>query len=797
MTSLGTGAPDVVEPHKQEWAKMLAGSDCFCDGSDELFVVHTVLVNTSRLVVASLYEQAEDTAFDFLDDGFSSWFLQVDDGGYRWGQKLHKIIGSFDWRKDTRDMLGELHHSLLSIYSRKEQGEHYTPVWIAEAMGEEVLDDDWLAQVVDMHKESKSFEGVGVLDPTCGSGILLMEAARRVREALDAHDISHNDQTAIIRSLISGIDIHPVTVEMARANFLRVLPSLPAPKQSENIIWGDALLADPYIYFGDDRPVVEPLDMFGEPSDASDSIRIPLEETEDALSIDFNPQWLNTISQWEHMPTMKDVVESLAWRYKHSIGSLNLLKQKVDRMVGNPPWLRLNVQPDSARTRSMEDLARRYNLLGGATVNSSFNMAALFVVRCRELYLADSALGKARASWVLPWGAVGASTWEPTRKLLDGKTQSVMWDMSELVDRPFPSAISSIWHQRNAVAPKVTTTISRILNKPQTDKVAPTDNWIDVQRKILWAGPRQGSKGAPTPKPSISTYPAFRHGATLFPSNLLRINKIQSLPGNEYEIETVTARHAPWRAVGSHKGVVPAVWVHNVMFASDLIAFHGGRPSRAVIPLTPQDTPDVDGMASIVYWLEAEALWQSRRGRGQYTPKTLWDRANHHNGITMQRTQSYKHSWKVLSSTCGERLRAARVPASYIIDNALYYFQCSSYEEAGYLTALINSEYMHKQYLEKRRSDRQCGLSFWGEVQIPKYNSGDECHRALVEYCGKAETYARKQETTNPHWVDASQVKQSEIVRTGLKTLESPYDAVGIGSLIETAFNNRGTEQLL
>ena len=135
-----------------------------------------------------------------------------------------------------------------------------------ELIVREVCDDAWCNEAVtkalDARNTGVDLKGVGVLDPTCGSGTFLYYATRKLLKALDDQYIRGADKSDVVCRLVHGIDVHPVAAEIARATLLRALPAEPPRGQSSLQIYeGDALL----IRGDDDTALFRP---------AADEIRI-------------------------------------------------------------------------------------------------------------------------------------------------------------------------------------------------------------------------------------------------------------------------------------------------------------------------------------------------------------------------------------------------------------------------------------------------------------------------------------------------------------------------------------------
>lgn len=113
------------------------------------------------------------------------------------------------------DVFGRLHHDLLPKRLRHAQGEYYTPDWLAEHVLDQV-----------------GYSGDGrLLDPTCGSGVFLMAALRRIRAAAPGTHASKTSRELAERMLanVAGFDLSPLAVLAARANYLLTLADFLPP----------------------------------------------------------------------------------------------------------------------------------------------------------------------------------------------------------------------------------------------------------------------------------------------------------------------------------------------------------------------------------------------------------------------------------------------------------------------------------------------------------------------------------------------------------------------------------------
>ena len=236
----------------QLWEMQLKGSGII-PPSDEYssfadhFKRHSFLVIVSRMLCAYLSEEkiSDDVMLDSASDGFQSWVFDAENG-LQMLNRLTQDLRQYSWRTTTRDVLKSLYHGLIPKEKRKEFGEYYTPDDLAVTVVNEVLDDAWCD--VQIKRAWKIIEGqqddrigFGVLDPSCGSGTFLFHAAKRLCNRIASHHRKLKSRSAeIVASLIFGIDIHPIAVEMSQATLLMALPYSDKPLQL-NIALGDAL----------------------------------------------------------------------------------------------------------------------------------------------------------------------------------------------------------------------------------------------------------------------------------------------------------------------------------------------------------------------------------------------------------------------------------------------------------------------------------------------------------------------------------------------------------------------------
>jgi predicted RNA methylase len=147
--------------------------------------------------------------------------------GYDFDSAVGEAIG-------TEDLLKSLYQEIFPKRFRHVLGEYYTPEWLVDQMLDEV---------------GYSGDPAGrLLDPACGSGGFLVRAIRRVRahwrESVGRAGAGGEALCRAILSSVAGIDLNPLAVVTARANYLIAIRDLlpPAGPVETPVYWGDSIL---------------------------------------------------------------------------------------------------------------------------------------------------------------------------------------------------------------------------------------------------------------------------------------------------------------------------------------------------------------------------------------------------------------------------------------------------------------------------------------------------------------------------------------------------------------------------
>jgi SAM-dependent methyltransferase len=210
-----------VEVKRKLWTQLLLSAlgTQFKD-DDDLFIDHTLLVNTSEIIAHAVLglpvqsltpttllsgdKFAEAGVYGVVESDFFDWVIEIDEGE-AFIRTLAKRLMRFVWSDVNQDVLKILYENFIGTETRKRLGEYYTPDWLAEVVVAEMVTDPLNTRV---------------LDPACGSGTFLFRAVRRYICASESQGHTVDKLLVGVTRHVVGMDLHPVAVTLARVTYL-------------------------------------------------------------------------------------------------------------------------------------------------------------------------------------------------------------------------------------------------------------------------------------------------------------------------------------------------------------------------------------------------------------------------------------------------------------------------------------------------------------------------------------------------------------------------------------------------
>ena len=210
-----------VQVSFREWKRFLSIAYGSFEATEHNFLIHSYLSVFAKMLAYSVvsnddyisdYEMKgilEGSIFhdlnirNFVENDFFHWVKS--ESNFRNLKKVFRLIAqeisTFDFTNVEEDVLKGVYQKLIDLDTRHALGEYYTPDWLCERV---VREYDF--QPADQ-----------ILDPSCGSGSFLRAVVHRLRElhaGLPPEDISQQ---------VHGIDIHPLSVQIAKTTLLLTL----------------------------------------------------------------------------------------------------------------------------------------------------------------------------------------------------------------------------------------------------------------------------------------------------------------------------------------------------------------------------------------------------------------------------------------------------------------------------------------------------------------------------------------------------------------------------------------------
>jgi len=751
---------------------------------DYLFVEHTLLVAMAKLiahvVLGLRITDPQHSPRDLLtgrafqeaqiggvvDGDFFDWVLDAP-GGDAWVRSLARRIARFNWNAVHHDVLKLLYESIIDADQRHRLGEYYTPDWLAEHMVADVVRDPLQMRCADV---------------SCGSGTFLFHAVRRHLVAAERAGLSSGAALTSVVGHVLGLDVHPVAVSLARVTYLLAI--------------GQERLQDhePFsipVYLGDAVQWRQELGLWShgqvviQTSDGtglfSEELRFPVTLLSDADRFDRLVEEMTTRATdrgrdrgvipaitasldrhqvaaedrplleatFKHLCQLEDEGRDRIWSYYvRNLVRPTWLSQpanRVDALVGNPPWLSYRYM-----TKTMQEQFRQMSvdrkLWAGSAVATQQDLSALFVVRAVEQYLR---LG-GRFGFVMPGAVLSRRSYAGFRtghwSALQAEVRVSLaepWNLGRIRPSVFPVPSCVLRGGLANEAAALPAEGVQWFGRPPL----PSASWAVARAGLQESrGSIQAAGGA-----ILSPYHAdFRNGATIFPRVLVIVEEAPAhgLLGSPRGMRRVTSRRdrsekMPWKNLPSIEATVESRFIVPLHLGRTVLPFRCLEPYRAIVPWDGQKLlagadPDLARYPGLEeWWRQAESVWDRHRSSERLS---LVQRIDYQRTL---RNQLPTSEHRVVYSASGTYLAAARVvDRSAVIEHKLYWAPCESLEEARYLVAVLNSPLVTT-LLEPLQSRGAFGPRDFDkavfQIPIPRFDSGHALHVRLSELGAQAE----------------------------------------------------------
>lgn len=781
------------------WAKLLrtALGTSFEDSLD-LFIDHTLLVIEAEIIAhlvlgvnpndysprsvisgdifraAGIYNVVAADFFDWVGDS---------EEGEQFIQTITRELQQFEWSEIDHDVLKALYQAIIDEKTRKGLGEYYTPDWLARKIIDE-LGIDWL--------------GTRSMDPSCGSGTFLFHA---IKEFISRAEFAGWSNSKILEQLqhrIFGLDIHPVSVVLARVTYLLAIGS-------ERLRNRDTFTVP--VYLGDSMQWSLGANMIGsgvlrveiEGSDLADHLSEKMQTLfSSETSLDFPIRIVSEPSEFDRLvndmsalaqtysdfskkipdisPILKrfkisdhaeyemlsetfEVLCKLNAEGRNHIWGYYVRNQvrpvwfsqpanRVDFLFGNPPWVAFRFMSEHMQN-GFKALSQNRNLwTGGSKVSTQQDLVGLFIARTTEQFLRP----EGSFGFVTPFAVLSRQQYEGFRTGiwaqnapdgLSGHSQSVNikfrtpWALHAVKPSIFPAPSAVIFGSRTKVAsplPKSALAFSGKL------ALGLSEGELEVKQLVSGTGHESPYK------------PIAKNGAALYPRVLLMVEELddEGFLGNREGLSRVRSlrsslEKSPWKEIEDLHGYVESEFIFDVALGTSIAPFRFLDGQRCVLPLMGGQLlgesrllAEAPSLAS--WWKKVSDTWDKHKGKSKLS---IFEQVNYQSKLTKQIPAS---RFRVVYTGSGSNLCAALDSSGkHLIDTKLYWLPVGSLREGNYLTGLLNSNPLRaevKQYQSVGNYGPRDFHLLPLEVPIPRFDETNKLHVKIADAAADASLLA-------------------------------------------------------
>lgn len=738
-----------VQVSFEQWKKFLSIAYGKFDASEKIFLIHTYLSVFSKILAYSIVSNDDYIDEDelkgildgeifnryniknFIDNDFFHWVKS--DRNFRNLKKAFRLIAqevsTFDFNDIDEDVLKGVYQELIDLDTRHSLGEYYTPDWLCER----------IVQEFDFKVTDK------ILDPACGSGSFLRAAVHRMKT------LNPEITPEQLSNQIYGIDIHPLSVQIAKTTLLLALGkeirNLKRPVHI-NVILSNTLKIPEGVktLFGSDfkmdidkdnflinTQVLEDLALFDAGVDVCEELaeqtlkqkKVSLSTLENSLRRQYKGGGINQqIAEsfykiYEGLKTVKEKGRDSIWKFiLQNLYKPYFLGGKFDYIIGNPPWFTYSSIKNEEYQNTLNVLAEKYQVKPDKIANfPHLEIAAIFMAHCSNYFLKDNG----QLAFVLPRSFFSADHHDNTRSgKAEGFKLTSAWDLKEVSPLfRIPSCV--LFADKKLSGKKMTA--EKIPGLELSGNLpAHNCNLKEAAEKLeeqpaTWFYVKQGKATALSQTNSKSTNKVnfykkeFKQGATIVPRAFYFVELLQEVEDFEDRILNIKTSDAikadakiPWKEI-DFNGKIESQFLFRTALSKSILPFALYKPDLIVLPITIQtkqgikkielhDAKDLQrsGYLNASRWFkDAENIWKVHRTEKSKSMSSN-DRLNFQRGLTDQNLNSpylvlYNSSAKDANSTVVER---NDIDLPFIVESVTYVFYTETKSEAYYLSAILN-----------------------------------------------------------------------------------------------------------
>lgn len=616
----------------QEWQKFMSLAYGSFKASGDVFVVHTYLSVFAKLIAYELLTLDpnidEERMLGVLDGSLFANGFQINNfvehDFYQWvavdkyfrrllpafGQMADQLT-DYDFSRTEADILKGVYQHLMDAATRQSLGEYYTPDWLCQQV----------AETFTFQREAR------ILDPSCGSGSFLLAAVRRL---IDLHpDITVEE----LCQQVAGIDIHPLSVQIAKTTLLLALGkdrvsmasrplnlrvylsnTLQMPVQKGSV----TLYQENFVLRINKKAVFLPNQILDYPDFFDKAVStaeyfanenvgkppVPEATLADALAARYPnvPSSLHGkfYDVYKELKRAKEQGKDSIWQFiLQNTYKPAFLRQQFDYVLGNPPWFTYNSVANADYQKVLLRLAKDYGLEPKRkALMPQLEIAAIFLSHVSSYLLKPGG----KMALVLPRSFLSADQHDPTRTGgAKGFRLTAIWDLKQ-VQPLFPVPSCVLFGETKIVQRAIPTEGLPGLNWKGRPP-GPNATWLQAQPKLVatnvtWQLARTsngsalttGATSAASEEPYYKSL--FLNGATMIPRKFFFVSLEGQKPPNwhnrEIPVRSDEANDSdakePWKGV-KLRGRINTDFLFRTALARHLVPFGMIAPPLVVLPL--------------------------------------------------------------------------------------------------------------------------------------------------------------------------------------------------------------------
>ena len=623
-----------VQVSFEQWSKFLSIAYGSFDAQDKVFLIHTYLSIFAKMLAYSIV-----TNDDYIDDDELKSVLDgsifyrynirnfVDNDFFHWintersFNNLKKVfrliaqeISNFDFHHVDEDVLKGVYQELIDIDTKHTLGEYYTPDWLCERIVHEF----------EFTKTDK------ILDPACGSGSFLRAAIHRVKKLnpdITIEEMSEN---------IYGIDIHPLSVQIAKTTLLLALGREVRDSRKPvylNVILANTLLAPEGVtnLFGNEfqmnidrekyfltTQILEDDRLFDEALSVCDELAEQTlgrkQETAEVFENIFRKHFIKGKGQsagvntqivesfykiYAGLKVVKEKGRDSIWKFiVQNLYKPYFLSGKFDYVIGNPPWFTYSSIRNEDYQKILNTLAEKYEVKPEKVANfPHLEIAAIFLSHCSSYFLK----GNGKIAFVLPRSFFSADHHDNTRSgKAKGFKLTQIWDMDN-TSPLFRIPSSVFFAEKNEKKSGSIRGLNGIIfsgKLPENNCTYETAKENLVEKIVKWNYIKQGKASAISLRKAKVTQQEnpykklFRQGATIVPRCFYFIDIEQNLP-KDYDDRILNIKTSdaikkdakkPWKDV-EFRGKIESRFIFRTALAKSILPFALYNPDLVALPV--------------------------------------------------------------------------------------------------------------------------------------------------------------------------------------------------------------------